>query len=95
MLLCISTFIGIPKIHVYEPQGSELGIPRVSADREHLSTLHGAGVDENDFACRGLPEAIALVDEPFVDEHLHGLRLVRKGLLKVGFALGIIGFVLL
>ena len=68
--------------------------PRVSADREHFSTLHGAGVDEDDFACRGFPEAIALVDEPFVDEHLHGLRLIRKGLLKVGFVLGIIGFVL-
>ena len=42
--------------------------PRVSADREDHSTLHRAGVDENDLACWGSSEAIALVDEPLVDE---------------------------
>ena len=52
-------------------------------------------MDEDDFASRGFPEAIALVDEPFIDEYLRGLRLIRKGLLKIGFVLGIVGFVLL
>ena len=35
-------------------------------------------MDENDLACRGSPEAIAFVDKPLVDEHLHGLRLIRQ-----------------
>ena len=39
--------------------------------------MHRAGVDENDLACRGSPEATAFVDKPLVDEHLHGLRLIR------------------
>ena len=63
--------------------------PRVSAYHKHFSSLHGARVCEEDFACWGFPEAVALVDD-----HLHGLRLIREGLLKVGFVLGVIGFVL-
>ena len=73
------------------PLGSSIVVyhlhPRISADRENFSTLHGASVGEDKFACWGFSEAIALVHEPFVDEHLHGLRLIRKGLLKVGFVL--------
>ena len=38
--------------------------PCVSADREHLSTLHDTGVDEDDFARQGFAEAEALLDEP-------------------------------
>ena len=45
--------------------------PRVSADREYFSTLHGTGVDEHDFARWSFPEAIALVDEPLVNQHLY------------------------
>ena len=47
--------------------------PRVSADREYFSTLHGAGVDEHDFARWGFPEAKALVDEPLINQHLYCL----------------------
>ena len=73
--LSLSTF------HVSRPQsllarypvGSSIVVhhlyPRVCAYREYFSTLHGAGVDEHDFACRGSPEARAFVDEPFVDKH--------------------------
>ena len=35
-------------------------------------------VDDNDLTCRGSPEATACVDKPLVDEHLHGLRLIRQ-----------------
>ena len=38
--------------------------PRVSADLKYFSTLHCAGVDEDDLPCRGFTEAEASVDKP-------------------------------
>ena len=42
----------------------------VSADREQFSTLQRAGAEEKN-------SAPSFVDKPLVDEHLHGLRLIR------------------
>ena len=42
----------------------------------------------------GIDKSIEEALEPFVDEHPRGLRLFRKRLLKIGFELGIIVFVL-
>ena len=50
------------------PLGSSIVVhhlyPRISADRENFSTLHGASVDEDDFAFRGFSEAIAICQQP-------------------------------
>ena len=68
------------------PLGSSIVVhhlhPRVSADLKHFSTLYGAGVDEDDLPCRGFAKAEALIDKPFVDDHLHDLRLVCQSLLQ-------------
>ena len=89
--LCSLSFCPFRPSSCLHPKLSQLDAPsgfehlrspvhqRVSADREHFSTLDAASVDEDDFVCWGCPEAITLVHEPFVDEHFHCLRLVRKG----------------
>ena len=49
--------------------------PCVSADHEHLSALHDAGVDEDDFARQGFATAEALVKQPLVNSQLQTLVL--------------------